>query len=1166
MFKGKFKLVKKHVDTGDVTYESDWIDNNVTLTHIQDRMFTNTPSATSRIGPNIVISNWDGPVSERVNDLINCFAIGTNVTAPTFNGDPNIGTPYFVEYQQTFSPPGTDRDINSIGVTNSSLSGGSCEVDAWTALGATCTQTTIETLIVFYRIQFDAKIGNQFNTDRQADFAQAFGLGTTSRIFPVETVHTWQSDLHNVESGLNVPGVSGPGIKFLSGQSNLYSGTDIGPDATFDPLYFARRYSHSATISDSVGQVRGSIVYRTNNGSNSFGNGGYWNNLLTPSEGKVQNIYSHNSSALVPFFDPLTVPTTDGTIAISSTAWTDPDYPFHYRIEITNTGAVGVSEYRFMRRRLVGGYQGNSYRSAEGPSPISSTNDGALGGLSDNSSGTVFVNAPNGERGEVPHTYNNRTLFMCDNSGMVFIDVITGELKSLINNATFPAWNATAIAQFEYDDLSDTVWVTCQDTGIYSVNDPLGTPVVAFHDITAATGTIVGPLANQAYAIDLGVSQGGFRTVWAIVEGALVQSVDNGVTWAARDNTTAAEPFTQPFIEANWSRAIAIRAHKSNANDELGFMYNDGTTLSSAPAVFVSWWDRVNDTQDPFNHASESVLRQFGASQPYSNENKRMVHRMFGMTPTQGRWVMNGTGSTGLSSVADNNSPIWFTYGQGNVGITDHPGLPNGGRSPQFAVNSTQRSTNHVEYGVDDAGQDFIFFMNEGGSDVYACDQAGGTTLIYANTDLETQPDSLISDGWVAYMGNGIFFGYNNTNTVSSEGFGVLFPYGRSSQPLGPTNFSNELWEDFGWDGTNWVIGNVNNKVTHAGAEVLVDGLTIAFDDNGATQTFDATDYFTAGVINGVQLDANTEYDWEGSLYLQPSVQGITELEPNTVPGATTLLTTPSNANLNRLTDYVDTTGNIVLAQLTSTPATGDDITKTGTAGVEGTRLNQPSEGDFNLIVDALTESDIALGDGTIFGVSNVSIIGAGLNRDTVQYGFYISGGLTSLADVTIRESGVDVAVVETGLNMAALLQGLDMRIERVGTTINYYFMDKLVHTTLGTPAVSMIPEFVIGNGADARLFLRSWEHTWTDTWSYIGTSVATSGSFDPLLRVVDILAKDYSLTIAATEGTDAGARDRNTVLGAGEYVVFPETGAVRFAAADATGAIAGNFTVLQSS
>ncbi len=1163
MLKGKFKLIKKHVDTGEVTYETDWIDNTVTLAHIQSRMNTNSPSATSRIGPNIVISNWDGPADERVNDLVNCFAIGTNVTAPTFNGDPNVGTPYFVEYQQTFSPPGADRDINSIGVTNNTISGGACEVDAWTDLGATCTQTTVETLIVFYRVQFDAKTGNQFNTDRQNDFAQAFGFGTTSRIFPVETVHTWQANLHNIESGLNVPGVSGPGIKFTGGQPGYWSGTDIGPDALFDERYFARRYSHSATISDAIGQVRGSILYRTNGGSNSFGRAGYWNNLLTDAEGNVQNIYSHSSSALVPFFDPLTVPTTDGTIAISSAAWTDPDYPFFYRIEITNSGAVGVSEYRFMRRRMIRGFQGNTYIGWEGLSPISSSNNGALGGLVDNSSGTVFVDAPNGERGEVPHVYDNRTLFMCDNSGMVFVDVITGELRSLITNALFPAWTPTAIAQFEYDELSDTVWVSCHDTGIYSVNDPLGTPVVTFHDITGATGTIVGPLANQAYAIDLGVSQGGFRTVWAVVQGALVQSVDNGATWTARDSTTAAEPFTQTFIEANWQRAIAIRAHKSNVNDELAFLYNDGTTLSSAPAVFLSWWDRVNDTQDPFNHASESVLRQFGASQPYTNENKRMVHRMIGMSPVDGRWAMNGVGSTGLGAVTSNNSPAWFTYGQGNAGITGIAGLANGGRSPQFIVDSATRSTNHVDFGTDNAGQDFIFFMNEGVSDVFACSQAGAATLLYANTDFDDAPTSVISDGWMAYMGNGIFFSYDNTNGASSEGHGVLFTWGRNNQPFGSANFSDELWEDFGWNGAAWVIGEVGNKATHAGAELLIDGLTIAFDDNGATQTFDATDYFTTGVINGTQLDANTEYDWEGSLYIQPSVQGITDFEPNTIPAAA-LLTTPSNAELNRLTDYVDTTGNMVLTQSGTVPTVFDDINKTGNAGVEGTRLNQPSEGDFNLIVDAFTEVDIALGDGTIFGVSNVSIIGAGLNRDTVQYGFYMSGGSTATVDITIRESGVDVQTVETGLNMTAFLQGLDMRIERVGTTINYYFMEKLVHTTVGTPAVSMIPEFIIGNGADARLVVRNWDHTWTDTFSYVGTSGASSGNFDPELRVIDILAKDYSLTIGGVEGTDIGPRDRNTALVAGEYSMFPETGVVRFSAADAAAAIAGNFTVIQ--
>jgi len=1167
MFQGSFKLIKKNVNTGEISYESDWIENNVTLDHLRGRMDTNSASNSSRIGPNIVISEWDGPTSEETGQLINPHAIGVDVVSPTFNGN-GADTPYYVEYQQTFSPPGADRDINAIGVTNNTISNNAITVDAWTHLSTTCTQTTVETLIVFYRVQFLANTGSRYHRQRQYGMAQFYGFNTEQLQFPYETSHYPLANMFDgIEPGAHVSGVSGQGLIIQPGREEPTA--EHGPASTFENAYFAKRFTHSAVIADTIGQIRGSIKYKKN--SSTKGRAYWWNNLLPPGTGKVQNIYSHSSAATKPFFDPGTIPTTDGTLAINSGAWTDPDYPFLYRIDITGSGAVGAGTYKFRRRRQLGFTDNNYLSRGLGVHGFNKRNEGTYGilGPADNINNSRCANTSGSNRGEVVHVYNNRWIFVADNSSVVFFDIISGKAIQF-NSTTFGAFTPTDIGQYEYDELSDTVWVSCESTGIYSINDPLGSPTVTFHDITGATGTIVGPLANQAYAIDLGLSQTTHRTVWAFVQGALVKSTDNGSTWVAHDSTSAGVTFTEAYVEANWNRVGAIRCHKTHADEQMMIYYQDGTTQSSAPAAYATWWDTVNDWNRPWS-ATETMTRLFSQTAGFNAENRRCCHRMLGMSPNDERFAFCGVISTGHPSVSQNNTPVWLTYGQGAAGMTDSDsGLSNGGRTPQTDSGGGNISTNHIEFGTDDAGNDFIWFANEGESDLWACVQTGGVVKVqelssYTGVPVPDIPVAAYTDGFLAYLGNGLFLLSDNTNNSSKEERAVVhMPISASGEPLGQSNYENEEWETYGWTGSAWALGNAGSKTIHSSTDALIDGLTISFDDAGATQTFVATDYFTAGIMDGVQLDANTEYDWAGSLYFQPSTD-ITTLEFTSVPASDALPTIKSYTWGNE-GDYTDIAGLDAIITGGVNGNSFDDINKTGTSGTAGARLDQEAEANFRLRVDCFTNTSIALGSGTMFGVSAASVLGNALVLNNIEYGFYMSGGSAATVDIDIRVSGVNVLNVETDLNMTAFLTGLDMVIERVGNDLFFYWMGKLVHTINGIVATNYVPEFIIDNGADARIIVREWEHTWTDRWTFIGTSGSLTGAFDSEYRTIDINAQDYSLRINGVEGTLIGPGDRTTALSAGEYSIFPESGAIRLSAADAGLSVAGNFTYLQKS
>lgn len=78
-------------------------------------------------------------------------------------------------------------------------------------------------------------------------------------------------------------------------------------------------------------------------------------------------------------------------------------------------------------------------------------------------------------------------------------------------------------------------------------------------------------------------------------------------------------------------------------------------------------------------------------------------------------------------------------------------------------------------------------------------------------------------------------------------------------------------WQDYGWDGTKWVEGNVTSKPTHADAQSLLNGLTIKFNNAIQQPHFTATDYFTQGVNYGLLKDNATEINYQSQWYSKPA-------------------------------------------------------------------------------------------------------------------------------------------------------------------------------------------------------------------------------------------------------------------------------------------------------
>lgn len=72
--------------------------------------------------------------------------------------------------------------------------------------------------------------------------------------------------------------------------------------------------------------------------------------------------------------------------------------------------------------------------------------------------------------------------------------------------------------------------------------------------------------------------------------------------------------------------------------------------------------------------------------------------------------------------------------------------------------------------------------------------------------------------------------------------------------------FSDNIycWDNYGWDGSNWIKDNPNPKTTHTSTDTLINGLTIRFEDGAAAPQFAQNEYFTQGVNYGLLKDNAT--------------------------------------------------------------------------------------------------------------------------------------------------------------------------------------------------------------------------------------------------------------------------------------------------------------------
>lgn len=716
--------------------------------------------------------------SDELADIKSISVIDSNVLQITHQSSiiQNLnfveGAPSYFQMISRFLQPPVSKDIKSIMLTNGSTS---AAVYTRVALTPACTQLDNEILDVTYRIQI-IDVNNP-------TVGKLYVKGMINRWLNVnnQTNGGWAFPNYMYQNWHQVPNVQynhirSQGANYLPITQTLATNRDVQR---------LRRVSFTSALlqADDVGKVFGSILFGDN--ANDGSNPAYIKSMThilpakTPefTNAPVQPLHNHSITANAPFLDVNNLATGAGSLSMNGDSWTNPDYPKYTAIDIASDGDVGVSRYTF-RQRSFTGFSGNSYYSDA---------NAFLGFKYDRypTEGNPTILGAHGLKTTDDlnqSVWDGRTILNSDATGITLIDIINGDYV-IFDSTTVPALNVTNISQIAVDD-NKTIWVADRSSGLYSISDPYGTPVITKMS-SGVHGIPVGGDTN-CYCVTVGSS----NTIWAMFNGGLGSSTDNGTSWTIYDEVSAHPLIQAGLTDGNWGTSSKIQIDKESTNHQIGIAYTVGGNEQ------LIWWS-LDDT----------VI-----TGPLGNQAERLKCSLTG-----GLWVWDASNSTGENSVHTHRLTYGTTastyFGAADYTISNLRGLPvmayDYYDSPHYFAASNTLFNNGNATTMCTADRKFVSQMRNFGT---------GAT----NSSRQMQ----LNMGEGNSLGKGLYINRSNIhNSVSPSVTNICPQLNPGPYNLRHSAYSEMVWDNYKWNGVSWELnyhvdaidtsGNSNDAVRH---------------------------------------------------------------------------------------------------------------------------------------------------------------------------------------------------------------------------------------------------------------------------------------------------------------------------------------------------------------
>lgn len=816
------------------------------------------------------IMNYNLPYSETADSIDG---------SPTWTAKVLPGDKDFMTIIADIPQPLVNRYIRGVGVIAASAAGSNASSNGRTItnlkLSTACFQNTTTAIRITYRIYFDdvvpsvthsnitdsyykyikaafKKCSDGSNTTTAYNIFERFDIKVLSSFYdlsipdtvkmslPIEFMQT--SNIKMTDVSL-MPSVSSTKALYANGGIMSGSHTTLSDTTTMGTFFRNILIGGGSIGSPYVGFNRG-LAYHP---------------AIPTNSSPLQNLYKMNSSGTnFPFFNASYLSTMTGDITIGVGTWIQQAYPKLFRILITNSGSIGTATYKVQVMKFTAGFIQNTFCPREAILPQEGYNAGE----------DAYFRKSNYEKTTLSDIRTGGTTFRTPDDSKFIVaancrrtsdainvyNIETGDKLTLDSN-TISGFNITAVSDVGVS--GGFTFVSCANTGLWKIDSTF----------TSATRIIIaGVNDTKAYQVD--VKSNG--DIWVLFEGGLCQSTDLGSTWTIY-NTTSPTIFSVTGItNSNWSNVTSMIIDPKHADDRILFVLGTGGGTNNAQGF--AWWSRATATSSkptngipfPVFSLSENLLR---------SDLIRCVN---------GVWFSNDVYSTDPPTSGLNGNLYVFTYGAaslnttkqvgGNIRLTPrvYPATVAGvdgffigcgknqynvaggiGLTSSFFVNGV--NANSLSATITETSPEVEFFCKFGNTDISA------NMKIYQsgyNTSTGAYP--------LCYLKNSNMMLFGTSSIANNLHVAPLI--------IDPTatnynTFKSACWEEYGWDGANWVLGNSNSKTCHAGAETLIDGLTISFTNGVSGTSFINTNFFSFVVGNGVMKDNLTTYTYSIPYY-----------------------------------------------------------------------------------------------------------------------------------------------------------------------------------------------------------------------------------------------------------------------------------------------------------
>jgi len=585
----------------------------------------------------------------------------------------------------------------------------------------------------------------------------------------------------------------------------------------------------------------------------------------------IQNTFPRTQASLLPYQDIDALANGGGSITINDSTslkpvgsgWTGnvDGFAKKYRTVIKNSGEVGTSTYNVKSRNWFGTLN-NEHRLR--PVEMMNMNTeyaNATPRVGRYNSTLPFIQDSDfGYHGQYPYTVSMEKQSYSDfanNKVSGYVQYCYPEFISFDRTGiTINSIVASGI-NIEFGSISQVIakktgeiYVADLSGGLYKIERSIGSTTYT------KTKLSVSGAANDTICRGVQMKKDG--TLWAIFDQELCSSSDEGVTWTVYNASTAtqfkidgvldtSDPTTEP------TRIAGFTMDRYHVEDRFVFPRRLAGSINDTNDDVV-WWSRAGSaggTSDQLaantggkpNYGYMPAVGMFCTKNslwvmihPGSNGSGEDLYTR--VANHRGAWRYQGYFNDNSSFAWGSNSVVWwedsdngseFLLGVEIVGSTEYYCAV---RTDDF--DSTSSSSNYSLLGGSGAGNAHVFKR--------VSDEPVYNTGVY-------NPLVMIEPGCLLYTKNGLnsyfgsYFIHNLTGSITDGG--------DQGQSWG-------AWKTYGWNGSEWVLGDSSPKETHLTSEPLIDGLNISFANAEAGNSFIETEYYDTYVYNGILKDNAT--------------------------------------------------------------------------------------------------------------------------------------------------------------------------------------------------------------------------------------------------------------------------------------------------------------------